>query len=80
MVGFGLVSSGLGSRAWSLTVASLCAFYALWGMFGLGVWLDSGLLLAAAALFGGAYSPMIRSGSPRQDAYGTNLRSLTGKS
>jgi hypothetical protein len=49
-IGFGLLAGGFGSRAWSLTAAAAGAFYALFGMFRLGVWLDVGLLIASGAL------------------------------
>lgn len=49
-LGFALLAGGFGSRAWALTAAGAGAFYALFGMFRLGVWLDAGLLLAAVAL------------------------------
>lgn len=51
VLGLGLLSGGLGSRMWSLVVASAGLFYSLFGMFGLGVWLDAGLLLASVAMF-----------------------------
>jgi hypothetical protein len=51
VLGFGLLAAGFGSRAWSLTAALAGAFYSLFGMFRLGVWLDAGLLLASIAMF-----------------------------
>lgn len=50
VAGFSLVGNGFESRAWSLTVAALGIFYALFGALRLGVWLDAGLLLAAIAM------------------------------
>jgi hypothetical protein len=50
VIGFTLVAGGLGSRAWSLTLAMVGLFYGLFGMFRLGVMLDAGLVAGAAAL------------------------------
>jgi hypothetical protein len=50
VLGLALLSGGFGSRAWSLVAAGVSLFYALFGMFRLGVWLDAGLLAAAVAL------------------------------
>jgi len=50
VAGCTVACNGLGSRAWSLLVATAALFYGLFGMLRLGVWLDAGLLLAAAAL------------------------------
>ena len=49
-IGFALLGGGLGSRASSLTLASLGLFYGLFGVLRLGVLLDVGLVLGAAAL------------------------------
>lgn len=51
VLGLGLLSGGLGSRLWSLVVASAGLFYSLFGMFKLGVWLDAGLAFASVAMF-----------------------------
>jgi hypothetical protein len=45
-----LLAGGFGARAWSWTVATAALSYALFGVLWLGVWLDLGLLLLAAAL------------------------------
>jgi hypothetical protein len=50
VVGLALLASGLGSRAWSLTLAALALFYGLFGTFRLGVYLDIGLVVGATAL------------------------------
>lgn len=50
VIGLGLLGGGLSSRAFSLTTGLAGAFYALFGMLRLGVWLDLGLLLASAAI------------------------------
>lgn len=47
-LGFALLVGG--SRAWSLTLAGVAAFYALFGMLRLGVTLDLGLLVGAVLL------------------------------
>jgi hypothetical protein len=49
-IGFALLGRGLGSRAWSLTLSALGIFYGLFGVLRLGVLLDVGLALGAAAL------------------------------
>lgn len=51
VLGFGLMAGGFGSRMWSLTAAIAGLFYALFGMFRLGVSLDAGLLFASVAMF-----------------------------
>lgn len=50
VLGFGLIFGGFHSRIWSLAAASIGLFYALFGIFRLGVWLDVGLLLASLGL------------------------------
>ncbi len=45
-LGFALLARG--SRAWSLTLAGVALFYALFGVFRLGVSLDLGLLVGSA--------------------------------
>lgn len=50
VIGFALLSGGLGTRAWALVLASAGAFYGLFGALRLGVWLDVILIAAAAAL------------------------------
>src|SRR5581483_7186967 len=52
IIGFGLLADGLGSRAWSLTLAIAGLCYGIFGVLRLGVWLDFPLLLGAAALLG----------------------------
>ncbi len=49
-VGLALLAGGFGHRAWSLTLAGVAGFYALFGVLALGVWLDVGLLIGAVAL------------------------------
>jgi hypothetical protein len=49
-IGFALLGNGLGSRVWSLTLASVGLFYGLFGVFRLGVLLDAGLVGGAIAL------------------------------
>jgi len=50
VVGFALLAGGLDSRVASLTLAALGLFYGLFGVFGLGVYLDAALIVGAAAL------------------------------
>ena len=50
VLGVALLARGFGSRAGSLVAAGVAVFYAMFGMFRLGVWLDAGLLAAAVAL------------------------------
>lgn len=49
-IGFALLGNGLGSRAWSLTLAAVGLFYGLFGVVRLGVFLDIGLAGGALAL------------------------------
>lgn len=49
-IGLALLGHGLGARAWSLALALLGVFYGLFGVLGLGVHLDLGLVAAAAIL------------------------------
>lgn len=51
VVAAALVGRGLVGGAWCIALASLAAFYALFGMIRLGVALDVGLLIGASALF-----------------------------
>jgi len=55
-----LMAGGFGSRSWVLTVVGMSLFYALFGIFRLGVTLDLGLLLAAIALI-----PLARRPQPK---------------
>jgi hypothetical protein len=48
--GFALLGNGLGSRAWTITLAALGLCYGLIGVFRLGVYLDVPLLASAALL------------------------------
>jgi hypothetical protein len=48
--GFALLGSGLGSRAWALTLAAVALFYGLFGVLRLGVLLDIPLVIGAIAL------------------------------
>jgi hypothetical protein len=50
VVGFALLSGGLGSRAWSLALAIAGLFYGLFGVARLGVRLDIVLVGGSAAL------------------------------
>lgn len=50
VIGFALLSGGLGSRAWSLTLAGAGLFYGLFGALRLGVGIDLVLVFGAAAL------------------------------
>jgi hypothetical protein len=50
VIGFALVSGGLASRAWSLTLTAAGLFYGLFGVFRLGVRLDLFLVAGAMAL------------------------------
>lgn len=50
VIGFALLAGGFGSRAWSITLAVLGAFYAIFGAFYLGVTLDIGLLAGSIFL------------------------------
>jgi len=49
-IGFALLGNGLGSRAWSLTLAAVGLVYGLFGVLRLGVFLDIGLVGGALAL------------------------------
>ena len=57
VVGLTLASGGL-SRAWSLVLASLAAFYGIFGAFVLGVRIDLILTAGAAVLFVLAWQPV----------------------
>jgi hypothetical protein len=50
VIGFALLGNGLGSRVWSLTLAAVWLFYGLFGVLGLGVLLDIGLVGGALTL------------------------------
>lgn len=65
-IGAALLGGGLGARAWSLTLATLGLFYGAFGVLRLGVFLDAGLILAAAVLFVAALrGERASSGPPR---------------
>jgi hypothetical protein len=49
-IGFALLGNGLGSPAWSLTLATIGLLYGLFGVLRLGVVLDIGLVGGALAL------------------------------
>lgn len=51
VLGIGLGAQGFDSRAWALVTGVAGLFFALFGIIRLGVWLDSGLLVASAAMF-----------------------------
>ena len=65
-VGLGLLADGFGSRAWPAVASAVGAFYALFGMLHLGVWLDTGLLLASVALAVSTFAPL---GRPHDTAH-----------
>jgi hypothetical protein len=50
VIGFALLAGGLGSRAWSLTLAVSGLFYGLFGVARLRIYLDIPLIAGAAAL------------------------------
>lgn len=50
VIGFALLAKGFSSRAWANVLAALGIFYSLFGALRLGVELDIGLLVGAAAL------------------------------
>lgn len=58
VIGVSLATDGLGSRVWSLVLAGAGLFYGIFGVARLGVVLDLGLFIGAAALGGRA----VRSG------------------
>jgi hypothetical protein len=64
IVGFALLADGLGSRTWSLVLATMGSFYGLFGLLVLGVRLDIGLAVGAFTLAGVVLStrPMRRAG------------------
>lgn len=49
VLGVGLCARGFGSRAWSVLVGLLGAFYGVFGVLRLGVWLDAPLVVGAVA-------------------------------
>jgi len=65
-IGFALLGGGFGSRAWSVTLSALGLFYGLFGVLRLGVLLDIGLALAAAALLVNARTLVPEERSPRR--------------
>lgn len=52
VIGFALLGDGLGSPAWSVALSGLGLFYGLFGVASLGVTLDVGLIVGAAAMLG----------------------------
>jgi hypothetical protein len=50
-IGFALLGSSLGARAWGITLAALGLLYGLFGVLRLGVFLDIGLVGGAIVLF-----------------------------
>ena len=50
VIGCALCGDALRNRAWSSTLACVAAFYALFGVLRLGVWIDVVLLVCAVAL------------------------------
>jgi hypothetical protein len=50
VLGFGLLAKHFDSRIFAFVTASAGLFYAVFGIVRLGVWLDAGLLGAAAAM------------------------------
>jgi len=62
LIGFTLLADDQFSRAWALTLATFGLFYALFGIFRLGMFLDAGLFLGVVSLL---VTPTIsRSGAP----------------
>jgi hypothetical protein len=51
-IGVALIVDGMGSRAWALILAVAGLFYGVFGLARLGVALDLGLVIGAAALLG----------------------------
>jgi hypothetical protein len=68
LVGFGLLSDGLHSHAWSWVVGAAAAAYAGFGAVHLGVWLDLPLLLGAGVLVYVASGGRKDARMPRADA------------
>ena len=68
VAGFALLADGFHSRKISEVLVGWTAFYALFGIFRLGVWLDVGLIVAALALAALAWRTL---GSPT--AHGRRL-------
>jgi hypothetical protein len=72
VIGFALLFGGLGSRVWSLPLVAAAAFYGLFGVARLAVWLDivlvggAGALLAVALLMPGR-APGAASGALRAE-------------
>lgn len=65
VLGSSLAAGGLGSRSWSVLLASAGAFYGVFGVFRLGVLLDVGLVVGAVGLFGLVFTmPRERASSP----------------
>lgn len=64
VIGLSLMMGNFESRGWSLTLAVMGLFYALFGAFRLGVMLDLGLLAGALLALLVAYTP--QRGAPRQ--------------
>jgi hypothetical protein len=50
VIGFALLGGGLGSRAWSISLAAVGLFYGLFGVLRLRVYLDIPLIFGAATL------------------------------
>jgi hypothetical protein len=67
-LGFALLARGGGTRAWPLTLAGGAAFYALFGVFRLGVALDLGLLVGAVLLGINARTPAAARPRPTPDS------------
>lgn len=49
-IGLALLAGGVGPRSWTIVLVALGMFYGLFGLFRLGVVLDSGLVIGALAL------------------------------
>ncbi|HEY5676978.1 MAG TPA: hypothetical protein VIR81_09340 [Myxococcales bacterium] len=64
--GLTLLANGFSSRAWTLTVAAVAAFYGAFGALRLGVYLDLGLLAGAAALVALAFRDLSTAPGPRR--------------
>ncbi len=49
-IGLALLAGGVGPRSWTIVLVALGMFYGLFGLFRLGVVLDTGLVIGALAL------------------------------
>lgn len=68
--GITLFANGFSSRAWTLALATVAAFYGAFGAFRLGVWLDLLLLSGALALVALAFRDLSTAPAPRRPPRG----------